>query len=137
MCSEQPNNSNGERSTPEQVTVQVWSGDADIDDKSLLEDQEPDEYTLSPINPFGPTMVPKDMQVTLMEDTEHHGKYAFSIPSHSRPATLNICTNKTESETTDWNPPIAKGLTFTHDGDYDHRSYELWGKVMMYISPTN
>ncbi|MFC6720949.1 hypothetical protein ACFQGT_00175 [Natrialbaceae archaeon GCM10025810] len=119
------------------VTVHVWQGDRLESYDDLLE-RDPDVYEV-PVaeTEFGrPHELTDNEQVQLAESIEHHGTYAFEIPNEERPATLNVHTNDSYHDPTEWGKPVERGLTFTEPDDREPYQCEMWGRIMMWVERT-
>lgn len=124
-----------ESSEEETVTVHVWSGPSWASADELVEENEPDEYELPVVDPYNPHLVSESDSESLATDIEHHGTYAFDIPDSDRPAELNVCTNDSYHDPDDWDTPIERGLSFVEGRDGPPFKCEMWGRIMMYVSP--
>ncbi len=124
-----------EHDTPDTVPVHVWSGPSYADSDTLVEETEPDVYELEPVDPILPEVTPDDQRVMLADSIDNHQTYAFLIPNEARPATLNVYTNDSYHDPTDWGTPIERGLTFHIPDDRGPFKCEAWGRIMMYVAP--
>lgn len=126
---------NGPRFTPNTVRVNVWKGNPENSHQSLIERTEPNVYELSPIDVQSPSLAPEEMRALLNDNPNKNYVYGFRVQNESRPATLNVCTNKSESKSRGWNPPIGQGVHFRTPDQNQPYTCTLWGQVMMYVSP--
>ncbi|WP_337653259.1 hypothetical protein [Halomontanus rarus] len=117
----------------ETVTVHVWQGERWDSYDDLLE-RDPDGYEL----PLAETELGRafevrdDERVTLADAIDHHGTYAFDVPNDQRPVTLNVHTNDSYHNPTEWGKPLERGLTFHERDDYEPFKTEIWGRIMMW-----
>ncbi|ADB63947.1 hypothetical protein Htur_5060 (plasmid) [Haloterrigena turkmenica DSM 5511] len=118
----------------ETVTVHVWQGGR-LDSYDELLERDPDVYEV-PIaeTEFGKVWeVGDDERVMLAESIDHHGTYAFDVPTDERPATLNVHTNDSYHDREDWGDPVERGLEYREGDDYEPYQCEMWGRIMMWV----
>lgn len=112
------------------TTVKIWERKRDTD-------REPDrEIDLPPVehgNYTGRNPGWVDPHWFLSKDIEHHEWYAFDVESDD-PVTLNIHTNDSYHDPSDWGRPIERGLRFDPNVDGPPYKCELWGRVIMCVT---
>lgn len=123
--------------TQETVDVKVYSGSS-WDSYEEIESQGPDVYTLSPAETdYGRVFeVPSEKRVVLSDEIEHHGTYAFNVDTEQK-TVLNVHTNDSYHDPTDWGKPIERGLLFDGETDAEPFGCELWGRIMFWVEVEN
>lgn len=116
----------------ETITVHVWQGSRRTTYDDLLA-EEPDVYELPPDDPLVTESLNDESRVLLAENIDHHGTYAFDVPNESRPATVNVHTNDSYHDPTDWGRPIERGLTFYEPDDREPYKCEMWGRILLWV----
>ncbi|WP_302083519.1 hypothetical protein [Salinibaculum rarum] len=122
------------------VTVKVWEGSQFDSADELVNQENPDEYELPVVDlEYGVLdALSDDARVILADDIDHHGTYAFLVESDSNDVVLNVHTNDSYHDPTDWDNPIERGLTYRSDeDDIPPFKCELWGRIMMWVEPTD
>lgn len=114
----------------DEITVQIWEG---------RYDEYPDE-------PDGEIELKPETTHLFEDNPRHHSPYGLSIDEEDLEGydtvTFNVYTSDSvrsppgydsHVETSYWDGPMERGLTFDSENDYPPFGCEIWGRVLFFI----